>query len=559
MCFRQLFKRIPSFSKTGRCSLACLNVAQALGVVNDNIFKFTMVFLLIEVLGAAEASSILSATGAIYVIPFLLFSSYAGILADRLSKQKLLVFMKGVEVLVMGIAILAFATRVPWLCYGLLFILAIHSAVMSPSKYGMIPELVSQHVVPRANGLITSTSYLAIIFGTFLASFLTETTHSQFTWVACICFMIAIGGFLAALGIKKTPEQAKKIKAHPFFLKEIYYTLRIASLTPHLVTAIFSSAFFLFVGAFTQLNVIPFAIQTLHLSEIAGGYLFLVSALGIALGAFLAGKLARYKTALGLSCVACLGIAINFLFLSITTSLPLVIISLVLIGAFGGLFAVPFDTFIQLNSKDERRGQMIAAANFFSFTGVFIASLLLYVFSQFLELSSANGFAAVAALTLLVFLILISRLSEFFFSFLAKVFFFFFSPCRIELSALESNLSAILVLEKASFRKAFFLASQFPTMHFLFPSNRFKQSWYCRLIYSLHTAPKGLDTQELIAYAQTQLLPERPICVFFRKTFQIPTSAIYGWIELFQTKPLVFFIRFYKERTGWICRLEKKD
>lgn len=559
MRFKQLFKKIPSFSKTGRSSLACLNLAQALGVVNDNIFKFTMVFLLIETLGAIKASSILSATGAIYVIPFLLFSSYAGILADRLSKQKLLVFMKGIEVFAMGIAIVAFAARVPWLCYGLLFILAIHSAVMSPSKYGMIPELVSQYMVPRANGLITSTSYLAIIFGTFLASFLTKATHRQFTWVACICFMIAVGGFFAALGIKKTPEQATKIKAQPFFLKEIYYTLKIASLTPHLVTAIFSSAFFLFIGAFTQLNVIPFAIQTLHLSEIAGGYLFLVSALGIAAGAFLAGKLSKYKTSLGLSCVACLGIAINFLFLSITTSLPLVVIALILIGAFGGLFAVPFDTFIQLHSKDERRGQMIAAANFFSFTGVFIASLLLYVFSQFLELSSANSFAAVAALTLLVFLVLISRLSEFFFSFIAKIFFFFSSPCRIEFPVLETNLSAIFILEKASFRKAFFLASKFPMMHFIFPSNRSKQPWYCRFVYSLHAAPKGLDTQELIAYAQTQLLPEKPICLFFRKIFQIPTSAIYGWIELFQTEPLVFFVRFYKEKTGWVCKLEKKD
>lgn len=559
MCFRELFKKIPSLSKTGRRSLSCLNLAQSLGVVNDNVFKFTMVFLLIETLGASQASSILSATGAIYVIPFLLFSSYAGILADRLSKQKLLVFMKAIEVVAMLVAIVAFATRVPWLCYSLLFILAIHSAVLGPSKYGMIPELVPQHAVSRANGLITSTTYLAIIFGTFLASFLTEKTDSQFTLIACICFMIAVGGFFASLGIKKTPEQATKIKAHPFFLKEIYYTLKIASLTPHLVTAIFSSAFFLFMGAFTQLNIIPFAIQTLQLSEIAGGYLFLVSALGIAAGAFLAGKLSRYKTALGLSCVACLGVAINFLFLSITQSLPLVVIALFLIGAFGGLFAIPFDTFIQLNSKNERRGQMIAASNFFSFTGVFIASLLLYIFSQFLDLSSANGFAAVGALTFLIFLVLATRVSEFFFSFLAKVFFFFSTPCRVDFSALDTHLSSVLILEKASFRKAFFLTSCLPTVHFLFPSRRSKKPWYCRFMHSLHAAPKGLDTKELIAYARTHLLPEKPVCLFFKTTFPIPASAMHGWIELFHTKPLVFFVRFHREKTGWVCKLEKKD
>ena len=76
------------FSKLqDRYSLACLNGAQFFGVLNDNIFKLVMVFLMIEVMGYQKAPKILSAAGATFVIPFLLFSSSAGILADRFASS----------------------------------------------------------------------------------------------------------------------------------------------------------------------------------------------------------------------------------------------------------------------------------------------------------------------------------------------------------------------------------------------------------------------------------------------------------------------------------------
>src|SRR5258708_30803556 len=118
---RRIYSQIPSFSKSGRHALGFLNVTQFLGVINDNVFKFVMAFLLIDALGFSKASSILSATGAIYVIPFLLFSSSAGILADRFTKQKLLVVMKVAQILIMLLAIIAFGIKSIWGCYTLLF------------------------------------------------------------------------------------------------------------------------------------------------------------------------------------------------------------------------------------------------------------------------------------------------------------------------------------------------------------------------------------------------------------------------------------------------------
>src|SRR4029079_16136658 len=124
-----VFSSLKKFNKKKNHSLAMLNMTQFLGIVNDNIFKFVMAFLLIDSLGNDYASQILSATGAVYVIPFLLFSSAAGIIADRFSKQKLLIIMKIVEMAIMALAILSFAKVSVFGCYALLFLLSTHSAM----------------------------------------------------------------------------------------------------------------------------------------------------------------------------------------------------------------------------------------------------------------------------------------------------------------------------------------------------------------------------------------------------------------------------------------------
>ena len=82
-------------------SLGALNISQFFGVVNDNLFKLVLVFMLIDAYGAPYANTILSLAGAIFVIPFLVFSSSAGVLADRFSKQRILRYIKAVEIVIM--------------------------------------------------------------------------------------------------------------------------------------------------------------------------------------------------------------------------------------------------------------------------------------------------------------------------------------------------------------------------------------------------------------------------------------------------------------------------
>ncbi len=476
-----------------------------MGVLNDNIFKLVIAYLLISSLGDQHASSIMSICGAIFVMPYLLFSSTAGTLADRFSKQRLMLVMKIVEMALMLIAMLIFGLKSVWASYTLLFVIATHSAMFSPSKYAIIAELVPQDRVSRANGLITSFTYLGIIVGTFLASFLTQITSRNFVLVALFGFVIAVIGFISTLVIRKTPSQESTKKPNWLFISEIVNTLKFCKTKKHLLVAMSGSAYFFFIGAFAQLNIIPFAINSLHMTDIAGGYLFLAIAVGIAIGAFAGGRVSKKRVELGLSCFAAIFIAILFILLvPCCTSLFSVITILFLLGVVGGLFVVPFDSFVQINSPDEKRGQIIGANNFLSFCGVFVASITLFIFSEILGLSPAVGFGVVGIITLFLSVLMISRLSDLALPFLSRMVLMPFAKVKVEnLDLFEKNQEAILILKKATWSKAFLLLSVAPNAHLIVKKGEKKRfPWFSWAFYSIHLIPSDETYKPLIETAR---------------------------------------------------------
>lgn len=384
-------------------SFTYLNVTQFLGALNDNIFKLLIVFFFLQLDGVKDSHWILSMSGAIFVIPFLLFSASSGMLADRFSKRNIIVLTKLLELIVMAGAILSFWFESRWGSWLTLFLLATQSAIFGPSKYGIIPELVKTEKISQANGLMTSFTFLAIIIGTFFASFLLDITARNFLFAAFFCGSLSLIGLITSFCIEYTPPSGSHKRFNIFFITEIVQTLKKTLKIPSLFTAIMGSAFFLFIGAYGQLNMIPYAVQSLHLTDIQGGYLFLVMALGIGVGSLLSGKISGETVELGLVPLAGIGICISCYLLDFLSDHTLVVIPIIFIlGCLGGLFVVPLDTFIQVSSPNEYRGQVVAATNFLSFVGVLLASLLLSLISGVFGFEADKGFTVVGTITLLV-------------------------------------------------------------------------------------------------------------------------------------------------------------
>ncbi|EKE08031.1 MAG: hypothetical protein ACD_17C00383G0001 [uncultured bacterium] len=518
-----------------------LNATQFLGALNDNVFKLLVIYLLINLKGPSAANSILSLAGAIFVIPFLLFSSGAGVVADRISKRTIIVFTKAFEVCIMLFGMLAISLRWEVGVYTALFLMATQSAIFGPSKYGIIPELVETKMVSKANGSLTSFTYLAIILGTFLASFLTDISGKNFVLEASVCVLIAGIGLMASFGINRTTPQNSSKKVNPVFLYEIYQTLKFSWKIPHLLPMIYGSSFFLFIGAFTQLNIIPFAMQSLGLSEVGGGYLFLPTAVGIAIGAVLSGLLSKDRVEPGISCICGFFIALFFFLLyCFAWSLTMTLILLGLLGVFGGAYLIPFDSFLQLNSPKEKRGQVIAAANFFSFIGVLMASFALYLISEKLGFSAASGFFWMAMITFVSNVVTTGRLSGLFFPFFVNKILKRFR--RLKLTSEVPHPSTIIILESNSWYDALLLFSCLPRLKLLIPGRYFRVfPWFNGLLESIQLVPPEPDMRStlknLFGQAKRFQGQNSSVCLFFYKREDSATiidayTKIFGKLNL---------------------------
>jgi acyl-[acyl-carrier-protein]-phospholipid O-acyltransferase/long-chain-fatty-acid--[acyl-carrier-protein] ligase len=198
-------------------SFRSLNVSQFLGALNDNFFRFVMALSLVarasdSVTGKIEETPIFIA-GAVFALPFILFSSTAGVLADRLSKRRLIVAAKFLEVIVMALGLAAFLLNSPIFIYVVLFLMAAQSTLFGPCKFGILPEMVPPERLSYANGLMEMFAYLAIILGTVAAAAVYEYwcdpggayASTFLCWRASVlCLVLATVGFLFSLGVKET-------------------------------------------------------------------------------------------------------------------------------------------------------------------------------------------------------------------------------------------------------------------------------------------------------------------------------------------------------------------
>lgn len=413
---------MPFFSVWRPSSFTYLNTTQFLGALNDNIYKLLIVYFFIQLEGIESSHRILATTGAIFVLPFLLFSASSGTMADRFSKRNIIVLTKILEFATLSLGVLAFQYESKLGSYCVLFLMATLSAIFGPSKYGILPELVASDKISKANGLMTSFTFLAIILGTFIASFLLDITNRHFIFATLVCTLIAFIAMVASFCIEYTPPSGSSKRFNILFLTEITATLKSTSAHPSLLAAVFGSAFFMFLGAFVQLNMIPFALQALHLSDVQGGYLFLLTALGIGSGSILAGKISGRTVELGLVPLAGLGVAICCYLMDLCSDHLFIIIPLVMVlGLFGGIYQIPLDSHIQITSPNTSRGQIVAATNFLSFFGVLLASAMLFVVAEVFGLSADKGFTIIGTLTLCVTVLITFQFFDYLTRFIAMI------------------------------------------------------------------------------------------------------------------------------------------
>lgn len=499
-----------------------LNVAQFFGALIDNVFKLLAMLFLINMQGQEAASSISAIASAVFVAPFLLFSAAAGVLADRYSKRTVLIASKGLELAVMLGAVVAFYQGQAVFLYMVLFLISFQSTLYGPSKYGIVPELVERQQLSRANSMLVMFTFLAIIAGTALAPLLVDITGGNYPLAQSVCILASVAGLFATSRIRRTPAAGSTSRINLLFVRDIWRTLMAIRHDRYLMQAVLASAYFTMLGAYLQLNMIPYGIQHLGLTEQKSGYLFFVVAVGVAAGAFAAGKMSGKNIEFGVVPPGALLLTVAAVLLKfLPPSLLLVLPAVFAAGVGAGLFVVPVDSFIQSKSPSAMRGEILAASGFISWVGVLAASGLVLMTVR-LGWSAATGFLLMGALTLVLAVMALWVLPDFLLRFVLLV----ITRCayRIRVSGSEripTDGPAILVCNHVSYMDALLLvATQQRRLRFMLPASIYHDwPWlrpFFRLMKCIPVDSDGPPKQivQALNAAKAALAEGFMVCVF---------------------------------------------
>lgn len=398
-----------------------LFIAQFLGALNDNIFRFALVIFITFTLAERSpipAGMLVVASGGIFILPFFLFSAFAGQLADKFEKARLIRLIKFAEIAIMALGAIGFWLQHAGFLLAVLFLMGAQSAFFGPLKYGILPQHLREAELTGGNALIQMATYVAILLGAMIGGVVASLHgHGALPIVICVTGA-AFVGWLAALRIPDAPSPAPDLAIDWRLGRATWHLLREAATErPTLVLTLLISWFW-FEGA-SFLSMVPtYGKENLGANEHVVTLLNAAFTIGIGLGSLLCERLSRGRVETGLAPYAALGLSAFALDLYLqpataaaagsltlvnffgTPAALRVFVDLIGIGAFGAVYIVPLNAALQAGAPVARRSRVIAALNVIN--ALFMVASAVFTLLLFkLGCTIPEVFAVVAALNLL--------------------------------------------------------------------------------------------------------------------------------------------------------------
>jgi acyl-[acyl-carrier-protein]-phospholipid O-acyltransferase/long-chain-fatty-acid--[acyl-carrier-protein] ligase len=311
-----------------------------------------------------------------------LFSGIAGFWSDRTSKRSIIVWCKVLEIVVMAAGAVAFyflpASRIPWGPLAALFFMGAQSALFGPSKYGILPEMVRASDLPRFNGIIQMTTFIALILGIPLAGALKHQLGNDRLWIAgFVCVGIAVVGTLTSLGVRRTPVADRGARFTWSAMAVSHETWRMLRQSRAIGFALLVYSLFWFVAAIVPMATNATGIRQMGLNDESTSMMLACVAVGIAVGCPLAGWLSRGRVNFALVRIGAWGICACLGLMAAAPLIPrpnLAYLACQLVlgaaGIFVGLLAVPLQVFLQTSPPDEQEGRTIGTMNLINWVGI---------------------------------------------------------------------------------------------------------------------------------------------------------------------------------------------
>jgi len=417
---------------------------------------------------AAQASTINNVAALLFILPYFLFSTLAGQLADRGDKAVMIQRNKIAEILIVLVGALAlYLQSIPLLLF-ILFCLGTQSAMFGPNKYAVLPQLLQGKDLVTGNALIASGTFIAILTGTLIGGILAQ-QQSAWIWIATGCLVTAIGGYLASLKIPRIEIGSPDLKVDWNMLGQSIKLLTLARGQQRVWTAILGVSWFWFIGS-GYLTQIPTIVRYIGGGDESVVTLFLaLFIIGVGLGCALAAKLSSFVVEIGIAPIAMLLLGLTGLDLAqIEASQTLslmginafldspeglrISLDILLIGIFGGAFALPMYTELQQASSLENRARIISINNVINAVFMVTSAILAIGILGVLQFQLSTYLVVISILNLIYAVFVFTRTPVQSLRFLAEVFSrLFYRIESEEVAQLPEEGPALLVCNHVSY------------------------------------------------------------------------------------------------------------
>lgn len=382
-------------------------LTQALGALNDNIFKNALVIIIgfrgISALGM-DSKLLVTAAAVIFILPFFLFSATVGQFADKFEKSRSIRFIKLAEIAIMILATLGLYLDSPLMMLSVLFLLGFQSTVFGPIKYGLLPQHLSDDELVGGNALVESGTFLAIPIGTIIGGIIADLDTNMEIWLSVSVLLVSILGYLTSRQIPYTPAVAPKLKINWNPVSETYRNLKYLGSNKVVFLAVLGISWFWFYGAVFLAQIATYTQYTLAGTASVATLILVLFSVGIGVGAVLCEKLSNGRVEIGLVPIGAIGLslfAIDLYHANPATGLEAIynwkdfisnganwriLFDMIFIGIFGGIYTVPLYSLVQQRSDEKHLSRVIAGNNilnalFMVISGLFSMILLSNDFS----------------------------------------------------------------------------------------------------------------------------------------------------------------------------------
>ncbi len=359
-------------------------VTQFLGAFNDNIFRNGLVILVTfqatQVAGM-NASELANVAGALFILPYFLFSASAGQLADKFEKSRLIRLIKLVEIVLMLGAAAAFVAGSYVSLLFVLFLMGCQSTMFGPVKYAYLPQQLASEELVGGNALVESGTYIAIILGLIVGGISVAIDPGTRIVLSSCLVGVAVLGYIASRGVPVTRAVDPELRFNWNSWSETWRIVAFARKDRSVFLSILGISWFWFFGSAMTLQVPAYTLVVLNGNEEITTILLVAFAVGVGLGSLLCERMSGKRIELGLVPFGSIGLslfAIDLYFAQPVANLQAVstvgeflarpgsarvLADLALLGAFGGFYSVPLYAMIQDRATRHQLSRIIAANN----------------------------------------------------------------------------------------------------------------------------------------------------------------------------------------------------